>query len=171
MRVWDPLLRLLHWSLVATVVASWLTRHSPGRLHEWVGYGAMAVVAIRFAWGFAGPYYARFSQFVRPPGQALAYLRDARQGRATRHLGHNPAGGWMTVVLLLFVAAISITGWMYTTDRFWGIAWVGETHLWLTNALMLLVALHLAGVAWSSWVHRENLVAAMLHGKKKVAGS
>lgn len=169
-RVWDPLLRLLHWSLVATVVASWLTRHSPGRIHEWVGYGALAVVVLRVAWGLFGPRHARFPSFVQGPGATRRYLADALAGRAPRYLGHNPLGGWMTVVLLLTVGVISVTGWMYTTDRFWGVAWVGNTHLWLTNGLMGLVALHVLGVLWTSLKSRENLVGAMVHGRKRGPG-
>ncbi len=167
-RVWDPFQRLLHWLLVVTVVVSWLTRHNPGRLHEWIGYGALAVVVSRGAWGFIGPRFARFSEFALAPTELVRYIRATRDGAPPRYLGHNPPGSWMSVVLLLMVAAICVTGWMYTTDRFWGIAWVGNTHLWLTNALIPMVALHVLGVAWSSWKHRENLVAAMVHGRKRL---
>ena len=165
-RIWDPLLRLLHWSLVATMAASWFTRHSPGRWHEWVGYAALAVVLVRMAWGFVGPEYARFGQFVRGRIGTRDYVMAALAGRAPRYLGHNPLGGWMTIALLLTVTAIGVTGWMYTTDRFWGIAWVGNTHLWLTYFSFLLIGLHVVGVAWTSWKCRENLVVAMVHGCK-----
>lgn len=165
-RVWDPLLRLLHWLLLATLVASWFTRHSPGRIHEWVGYAALAVVVLRLVWGFVGPRHARFSDFLRSPAITMRYLSAALAGGAARYLGHNPLGGWMTVILLATVALIAVSGWLYTTDRFWGIAWVGNTHLWLTYVLMGLVALHLLGVLWTSIKTRENLVAAMLHGRK-----
>jgi cytochrome b len=165
-RVWDPLLRFLHWSLLISVVAGWFTRHSPGRIHEWVGYAALAVVVVRVLWGFAGPHYARFAQFVRSPVATSAYLSAVISGSAPRYVGHNPLGGWMTVVLLTVVGLVCVSGWLYTTDRFWGIAWVGNTHLWLTYLLIGLVALHLLGVAWSSFKNRENLVAAMFHGRK-----
>lgn len=165
-RVWDPLLRLLHWLLLTTLVASWFTRHSPGRIHEWVGYAALGVVAVRLLWGFVGPRHARFADFLRSPSTTWRYLAAALSGDAARYLGHNPLGGWMTVVLLVTVALIGVSGWLYTTDRFWGIAWVGNTHLWLTYVLMGLVALHLLGVLWTSIKTRENLVAAMVHGRK-----
>ncbi len=169
-RVWDPFLRLSHWSLVIAVVTAWFTRHARGDLHDWIGYAALAVVALRTAWGFTGPRYARFRQFLRPPAVTLAYLRDTLSGSAPRFIGHNPLGGWMSMVLLGTVGLICITGWLYTTDRFWGVAWVGNLHLWLTWVLMGLVGLHLLGVAWSSLKHRENLVASMIHGAKTAPG-
>jgi len=168
--VWDPLVRLLHWALVLSVFGSWLTRHGDEELHELVGWVALAVVIVRVLWGFLGPRYARFRQFVRGPGAGLDYLGQAVGGRAPRYVGHNPLGGWMTVTLLLLVAAIAGTGWLYTTDRFWGVAWVGNLHLWLTNALLGLVGLHVLGVVWTSLKSRENLVAAMVHGRKAPAG-
>ncbi len=72
----------------------------------------------------------------------------------------------MIVALLVNIAAVSITGWLYTTDRYWGIAWVGNLHSDLTNILLVLVALHVTGVIYTSFRHRENLVAAMFLGKK-----
>jgi cytochrome b len=166
-RVWDPLVRVAHWSLVATVVGSWLTRHGGGALHEWLGYAALAIVALRVAWGFVGSESARFADFVRSPRATLAYGRLALRGREPRHVGHNPLGGWMILALLAVIAGIGTTGWLYTTDAFWGVAWVGDLHETLTDVLIVLVALHVAGVLVASLRHRENLVAAMLHGRKR----
>ena len=167
--VWDPLLRLLHWSLGLLVVAAWYTRHGFGALHEWLGYAALATLAVRLAWGFFGPRHARFTDFVRSPAHTRAYLRDSLAGTANRHLGHNPLGGWMSMALWLAVLLVCASGWLYTTDRFWGLEWVENLHDRLTWALIGLVSLHLLGVAWSSWRHRENLVASMLHGRKRPA--
>jgi cytochrome b len=73
----------------------------------------------------------------------------------------------MAVLLLVMVASVGFTGWLYTTDRYWGVDWVEELHETLSNILFLCVALHLAGVIYTSIHHRENLVGAMLHGKKR----
>lgn len=167
--IWDPLVRVFHWLLVASVFAAWWTRHGFGRIHEWVGYVPLGLVVLRLAWGFLGPRHARFSQFVRSPGHTVRYGRDLVRGDAARYLGHNPLGGWMTVVLLCMVILVSGSGWLYTTDRFWGVEWVENLHDGLTNALIGLVGLHLAGVAWSSFKNRENLVASMIHGRKRAA--
>lgn len=166
-RVWDPVVRLGHWLLVAAVAAAWFTRHSAGSWHEIVGYASLAIVGLRLVWGAIGSRYARFSGFVVAPRATLAYARQVWRRREPRHLGHNPLGGWMVVALAVLVILVGASGWLYTTDRFWGIAWVEAVHLWLTYLLFALVALHVAGVLYASLRHRENLVAAMIHGRKR----
>jgi cytochrome b len=170
-RVWDPLVRIAHWGLAAGVLGAWLTGEMDGRtaaaLHEWLGYAVLAVIALRVPWGWIGTRYARFSQFVRPPRQTLAYARALVAGGAPRHVGHNPLGGWMIVALLVMAAATALSGWLYVTDRFRGEEWLEETHEALADGLIALVALHLAGVAFSSLRHGENLVRAMITGRKR----
>jgi cytochrome b len=168
--VWDLAVRVLHWSLVLTVAAAWLTRHSPGRWHEWIGYATLAIVTARAGWGFIGRDYARFSQFVRAPGETASYARSLLSGSEARYIGHNPLGGWMVVALLAMVALVGFTGWLYTTDRYWGIPWVEELHESLSDILLAFVGLHIIGVVFTSRKHRENLVAAMLHGRKRDSG-
>jgi cytochrome b len=165
--VWDVAVRVLHWSLVLSVATAWLTRHSRGEWHEWLGYAALAVVAARVAWGFLGSRHARFDDFVRPPRATAAYARAMLAGREARFVGHNPLGGWMVVALLTLVSLVGFTGWLYTTDRYWGVEWVEDVHETLSNILFTFVALHIAGVVFTSFRHRENLVAAMLHGRKR----
>lgn len=165
--VWDPLVRIGHWALLVFVVAAWLTRHSTGSWHEWTGYAALFVVLVRVVWGCAGSHYARFGSFLCSIGITLRYARAILHGTEARHIGHNPLGGWMIAALLTTVAMVGFTGWLYTTDRYWGIEWVGNLHNQLTNVLIILVALHVAGVLFASFRHRENLVKAMLHGKKR----
>lgn len=164
--VWDALVRVLHWSLVLTVAAAWLTRHSPGRWHEWLGYGTLAIVGARFAWGFLGSGHARFTDFVRSLPATARYARAVLARQEARYLGHNPLGGWMVIALLSMVALVGFTGWLYTTDRFWGVPWVEALHSTLSDVLFGFVALHILGVVFTSVRHRENLVAAMLHGRK-----
>ena len=170
-RVWDPLLRIAHWTLVAAVLAAWITAElkldAAKRAHEWVGYLVLAVVALRLAWGWVGPRYARFRQFVRPPAWTLAYARAVVAHREPRYIGHNPLGGWAVMALLALTAAAGLSGWLSVTDRFWGVEWMQELHEGLANTLYAFVGLHLAGVAFTSWRHRENLVAAMLTGRKR----
>lgn len=166
-KVWDPLLRVGHWSLAACVLLSWATGEGGKGLHEGLGYAAAAIVAIRIAWGFAGPRFARFADFVRGPKATLAYGLRVLAGTEPRYLGHNPLGGWSIIALLACIVLTSLSGWLYTTDEYWGVKWVGEMHEALADALLALIALHLAGVALASWRHRENLVASMLHGRKR----
>jgi cytochrome b len=166
-KVWDPLVRVGHWLLVASVLAAWFTRHAPGRWHEWLGYASLTVVVVRVAWGFVGPDRARFADFVRSPRATVRYAIALTNAREPRHLGHNPLGGWMVVALLATVLLVGLSGWLYTTDRFWGVEWVEKLHSTLTDVLWVLVALHLGGVLLTSLRHRENLVASMLHGRKR----
>ena len=170
--VWDPLLRVGHWTLVATVAGAWITHEGGGALHEWLGYASLAMIAVRVLWGFVGTRRARFASFVARPAATLAYARAFLAGREHRFIGHNPLGAWMIVALIAMVAATDLTGWLYTTDRFWGVKWVEEVHEGMSNLLLTLIALHVAGVLIASWRHRENLVAAMIDGHKRppVAG-
>ena len=165
--VWNPLLRALHWVLAVSMIASFVTHEGAGAVHEALGYIAWAAGSLRVVLGFAGSGYWPFKQFVRSPAATLAYTRDVLAHRESRFLGHNPLGGWMVLALLADAIACGLTGWMSTTDRFFGVAWVGNLHDGLGHALIPLLLLHLAGVAFTSWRHRENLVAAMLHGKKR----
>jgi cytochrome b len=121
--VWDPVVRIFHWSLVLSMGIAWLSTNSFEDLHSWAGYVAGALIALRLLWGFIGTRYARFVQFVKPPRSVLEYLRAMAAGREARYLGHNPAGGAMIVVLIIAAAATAISGWMLTTDAFWGVAW------------------------------------------------
>lgn len=164
--VFDPLVRLAHVCFIVGVVAAWFTRHARGDWHEWVGYAVFAVLAIRLAWGLFGSHHARFTTFVRGPVATLSYARQVLAGTAPRHLGHNPLGAWMILALLATLLVICVTGWMFTTDRWWGIGWVIRTHEIATWVLFALVPMHVLGVLHASRKHRENLVAAMVHGRK-----
>ena len=127
----------------------------------------LGLVAFRLVWGLIGTRHARFTEFVPTPAGLLAYVRDLATGEARRHLGHNPAGGAMVVTLLAMVALTAGSGWLLVTDRFWGSDWVEALHrgaAWLTLAL---IACHVTGVVVSSVLHSENLVLAMLTGRKR----
>jgi cytochrome b len=167
-KVWDLLVRLLHWSLVVSVVGAWLTREGNELRHEQLGYAALVIVAVRSFWGLIGSRYARFGDFVRSPGKTFGYFRAVLAHREPHYVGHNPLGGWMIVMLLVTIAVICGTGWLYTTDAYWGVAWVGELHEGATDFLIVLVALHVAGVVFTSIRQKENLVKAMITGTKRV---
>jgi len=168
-RVWDPFVRLFHWSLVLSFGVAWLSANEWEDLHMWAGYAASALILLRVAWGFIGTPYARFSSFIRSPTTVIDYLKAVVTGSAARHVGHNPAGGAMIVALMLAMAATAFTGWLLTTDAFWGDRWAQHVHNYLADGLLLLVCVHLAGVFLASYRHRENLIAAMVLGRKRMA--
>jgi cytochrome b len=167
-KVWDPVIRLFHWGLAAAVGLALISDENRN-LHEAAGSAALALIVIRIAWGFIGSRHARFSSFMQSPGAILAYLRDIARLRAPRYLGHNPAGGAMTLLLMATVATAGISGWLSETDRFFGVAWVEDLHRAAGNLLIALIVFHLIGVLLSSLVHGENLVRAMITGRKQIA--
>ena len=169
-RVWDPLVRTFHWALAASFAVAWLCSENWASLHNAAGYAAGALVALRVVWGFLGPRYARFAQFVRSPDTVIAYLRAIQDGSERRYIGHNPVGGAMIVVLLVAMAATVVSGWLLTTDAFWGSAVLQHVHSLLAHGVLALVVVHLAGVAFASLRHHENLARAMVVGAKRAAG-
>ncbi|MFA5121775.1 cytochrome b/b6 domain-containing protein [Zavarzinia sp.] len=169
-RVWDPVVRLFHWSVVAGVALDYFLLDTGKAAHRYVGYGVAAVLAIRIVWGFVGSVHARFRDFVAPPGVVLGHLADLAGGRERRYVGHNPAGGAMILVLMALLAAIAVTGWMQGLDAFWGVDWVQEAHALAANGLVALAGLHIVAALVESVRHRENLVLAMITGRKRPAG-
>ncbi len=165
-KVWDPFVRLFHWSVIGLFIAAYATGEDVERVHLAAGYAIAGLLALRIAWGFVGPRHARFGSFVRPPREVLAYLRDLVLWRARRHIGHNPAGGAMIVGLIALLAGTAVTGHMMTMDSFWGAKWVEELHEALANATVALVGVHVIGLILGSFLHRENLVGAMITGRK-----
>ena len=138
--------------------------------HETAGFVAMACVGVRLIWGFVGPRHARFSSFLRGASVTWSYARRVQQGDAPRHIGHNPLGAWMVMVLLLDIGSLTVVGWLQTTDRYWGSEPLEVVHTALAWSLLPLIGLHVAGVLLTSLHQRENLVHSMVHGRKPAPG-
>ena len=165
----------------------------------WGGYVVGAIVVLRVVWGFVGPRHARFSDFVRSPIVALTYFLDLLYGRARRYVGHSPAGGAMVIALLVCLAATVATGLIAYGEEDKGPltvvmvtdtnangneaghralaekrggeteSTIGELHGLMANITVTLVLAHIFGVAVASFVHKENLVLAMITGRKRRA--
>lgn len=192
--IWDSWVRLFHWSLVLAFTLSYFSEgelfaefleNVDGALlqtiHVWSGYTVAGLLAFRLIWGFIGPRYARFSDFVRSPSEVFTYTRQVLTLRAPRHLGHNPAGGAMIVILLLSLTLTMAAGLMlYGADKGMGplaglmtnssdaaIDLIAEMHEFFANFTLILVVGHLTGVIWESLLHRENLTHAMITGRKR----
>ncbi len=163
--VWDAGVRLFHWALVASVGGAWLLT-DPRWLHRWIGYIVIGLIAFRLIWGLVGSRHARFTDFIPGPRRLVTYLVAMAKGREWRTLGHNPAGAAMIVALLTLLSGICATGVMMGMDRYFGQEWLEHWHKGLVNGLLALIALHLIGVLLASLRHKENLVAAMIHGQK-----
>jgi cytochrome b len=162
------LVRLFHWSLVAAFVVAYVT--GDGRdLHEQAGYAVAALIAFRVVWGVIGPKHARFADFVRPPRAVASHLAALLRGRPERCLGHNPAGGAMILALLILLSLDSLTGYLMTTDAFFGSAFMEAAHEIMVDITLAFIGLHILGVIASSILEKENLVAAMITGRKRAA--
>ena len=197
--VWDPVVRFGHWALVAAFAVAYLSAEEeaggPDPLHVWGGYVVGVLVVLRVVWGFVGPRHARFSDFVRSPIVALVYFKDLLYGRARRYIGHSPAGGAMVIALLVCLAATVATGLIAYGEEGKGPlavvmvtdaneagsralaerrggeteSTIGELHGLMANITVALVVAHIFGVVVASVVHKENLVLAMITGRKRRA--
>ena len=180
-KVWDPLLRVFHWLLAGAFFVAYLTEDELLTPHIWAGYLIIGLLVFRILWGFIGPRHARFSDFVFSPRTAIDYLKDVLSLKARRYLGHNPAGGWMIILLMISLVITSVTGLMVyaAEDQAGPLAAVlgaaggtweeifEETHEFFANFTLILVFIHLGGVIVESLLHHENLVRAMITGYKR----
>ncbi len=164
--VWDWPVRLGHWLLALAFVVCWLTSESERLQLIHVGAGAMvvAIASFRLIWGLIGTRHARFAAFVRSPLAVKNYLGSVLRQQPEHHTGHNPAGGWAIIALLSLGLLTGLSGWAIFNDL--GGHWLEELHEGLASSMLAVVGVHLAGVVSASWLHRENLVRAMLTGKK-----
>ena len=184
--VWDVPTRLFHWTLVLSFTAAYLTAEFHiGFLHTLIGYFLCVLLAARLIWGFAGNRYARFKSFIFSPQETLAYLRSLMQNNPKHYLGHNPAGALMVFALLGLLLLILITGLttlavidfegplLFLVNYFDDTASYAVRHLhgWLIDIALVMIPLHLLGVAVGSFQHKENLVRAVLTGKKEKVSS
>ncbi len=189
-RIWDPLVRVFHWGLVAVFTLAWLTADGGGTWHEAAGYAAAGLVGLRLVWGLIGTRYARFSQFVQGPTAVAQYLRQMVRGREHRYLGHNPAGAAMIAAILVTMSATAFTGWLVAEPtrlaylpampqivtsafadsgdhRKRGNRPLKEVHETVADLMLVLIGLHVAGVVFASVRHKENLARAMITGDKR----
>lgn len=167
--VWDAPVRVFHWLMVLCFAGAYLTAESEKwrLVHVTLGYTLGGLVAFRFIWGIVGTRYARFASFLTSPLAVLRYVRSMFSHKPEHHVGHNPAGAVAIVLLLLLSVVIVASGWAVYNDV--GGHWLETLHEGASNAMLLVVAVHVAGVVVASWLHRENLVRAMLTGKKEGA--
>ena len=166
--VWDLPLRLWHWALAICVLAAWFTPTVFDRLHRIVGYTVLGLLAFRLVWGFWGSRYSRFRMVGVRLRAAPGYLWNLRRGMTGRYIGLNPAGTLMLVALLASLAVSTITGAMSVTVTFFGVWWVEDAHHYSSDAVIVLVVLHVVGVVLMGILQRENLTRAMITGRKRI---
>jgi cytochrome b len=175
--VWDWPTRVFHWLLVLSIIVLFVTGKVGGNWMEWherTGLFVLGLILFRLIWGLVGGYHARFVNFVRGPKAILGYLRGEVDGGA----GHNPLGALSVLALLTVVAFQAITGLFANDDILLEGPWaklvskdtsdfLTKLHHWSSDALLVLVGLHLAAIAYYWWVRKENLVLPMITGNKQ----
>ncbi|MDM9595824.1 Cytochrome b [Pseudomonas guariconensis] len=167
-RLWDPLLRCCHWSLVFVFFANSFFNEEGDDWHQWLGYYALGVVIVRLVWGFVGPRSARWADFWPTPTRLAAHARALRRGEHYQRLGHTPIGALVMVLMLACVVGLGVTGWLsQEVDALWGVDWPNDVHSFLANALLALVCVHLLAALVESLRLKENLPLSMLTGRRR----
>lgn len=167
--VWDPLVRIVHWTVALGIVVNGFFTDAESTLHEQIGYAVLALVILRLIWGMVGSRSARFSAFPPNPMAAMRHARTLLVRRRETHLSHNPLGALMAYNIWGTLLVIAATGYMMGTVRYFGVDWVEEVHEVAFNWLLMSVVLHVAGVLLESKLSGIPLVRAMLDGKKRVS--
>lgn len=165
-KVWDIYIRFYHWVLVALVFANFILEEGE-KPHEIVGYVAVALVLIRIVWGFIGTPFALFSEFFPYPAKVKNYVGALLLGETPRTLGHNPLAALMMLTLLGLILLLGLSGWLMSTDMFFGSELMEEAHEAFANILLTCVGLHAVAAFFDSLRHRENLVLSMINGYKR----
>ena len=165
--VWDPVVRSSHWLVAGLFLSNvWLTE-SGEFWHQVFGYAIVAIVLLRMVWGLVGTEYARFSEFWPTPKRVRDHLRRLRAGEPPASLGHNPLGAIMMLLLWSCLLGLGVTGWMMGLDAFWGEDWLESLHEMLVDAMLGMVVLHVGAALIESVRERQNLVRAMVTGRKR----
>ena len=166
-KVWDPLVRLFHWSLVIGFTLNMTVLEEDGKAHEQVGYIVLALVTLRILWGFVGTRNARFSAFPPSLRAAIGHLEGIARGIPDRAVSHNPLGALMVYNLLATMIALGLTGWLMTRGANPGESWVSELHEVIASWAVFSVVAHVFAVIYESRRSHVNLVKAMITGTKE----
>lgn len=167
-RVWDPFVRVFHWSLVLGITANLFFLKGDWVLHQGVGFFIAGLILLRVIWGFVGTHYARFNTFPPDMRASVEQLTDVAVGRKTIHVGHTPLGALMIYNLLLTVLVICLSGYLMTTDAFWGTEWTERLHRISVAWAEFSALAHIVAVVFESVRLKVNLPRSMITGYKKL---
>ncbi len=170
--VWDPFVRIFHWSLVAAFCVAFYTHASEWYrlIHVRAGYVAGALMISRIMWGLLATGYANFDSFPLNPIHAIKHLYRVIKGNARHYIGHNPTGGLVIYAMLATGLTAVGSGWLVYNEG-WLIdqpELLQAIHHYSTWGWLILVGTHVSGVLLESILHRDNLILAMITGCKRV---
>jgi cytochrome b len=167
-KLWDPVVRLFHWSLVFIFFANYFFNEEGDDWHQWLGYAAVAWLVVRFVWGFFGRGAARWADFFPTPARLSTHVRALMRGEAYHRMGHSPLGGLVMILMMLCILMLGLTGYMMQEiDYFWGEDWVEDLHGWIANSLLALVVIHVCAALFESYRLKENLPLSMVTGNRR----
>lgn len=167
-KIWDPVIRIFHWSIAAIFIANYFVNEAGDDWHQWLGYIAVCWLTIRFIWGFVGKGAARWADFFPTRTRLSAHLSALLKGQQYHRLGHSPLGALVMILMMLCILSLGISGFMMQEiDYFWGVDWIENLHGWIANTLMALVALHIFAALFESYRLNENLPLSMITGKRR----
>ena len=167
-RVWDPWVRFVHWSVASLVLIDLLNEPGANVWHRYFGYAAGTLVMARIAWGFFSPQSARLASMVANARHVVRYLTSATaRVYYARHAGHNPLGALMAFTLWALVLLTVATGWAQQLDAWWGDERVQTLHAVAAYSLAVCVVVHISGALVTSALQRNHLVKAMITGRKR----
>ena len=168
LRLWDPLVRLFHVSLAFVFIGNYFFNESGGDWHTWLGYYAMAWLAVRIVWGFVGPRSARWADFWPTGSRLRKHLRSLIARQPDHRLGHSPLGALVMVVMMSLMVTLGLTGWMMQeVDALWGADWPLQIHETAANTLGGVVILHITAAIYESFQVRDNLPLSMITGQRR----
>lgn len=168
LRLWDPVVRVFHLSIAGVFVANYFFTEAGDDWHVWLGYYAMAWLAVRLVWGFIGTRSARWSDFWPTPARLLAHARSLIAGRPEHRLGHSPIGALVMILMMSTFLLVGVSGWaMQEIDALWGADWPLQVHTISVNVLLGLVTVHIAAALFESFQVRDNLPLSMITGRRR----
>jgi cytochrome b len=165
-RVWDPLVRVVHWSVACLVTIDLFNEAGANPWHRNFGYVAGGLVVLRLAWGFCGTPHARLARIFESAGRVMPYVASLAHARRARYTGHNPLGAIMALTLWALILFVVGTGAMLRLDAYWGDDAVEAVHTLASYVLGACAVVHVTGVLTTSAFYRVNLVKAMITGTK-----
>jgi len=161
-RVWDVLVRSVHWSLAALIVVELLNEAGANPWHRYLGYLAAALVLVRLVWGCGDRGHASLAAMAATARRTPSYFTLA----SSPSIGHTPPGALMALALWTLVLLVAATGWMQGLDAFWGEEWLQQIHELLAYTLAAFAVVHIAAAIVTSRAQRANLIKSMITGNK-----
>lgn len=166
-RIWDPVIRLFHWLVASLFLLNYFVFEAGEDNHNMAGYIIAGAIAVRAVWGFIGTTHARFSQFFPTPARLARFIKNP----SSRHQpqdGHNVLGSVMVIFMLLLLVTVCVSGYLQTTDAFWGEEWPQVLHEWAANLMLAAVGVHVVAVVVIQKMTQIPLIKPMITGIRKM---